>query len=341
MITATVPTGSTLSSDATGRVQISNFLNPPYFDSCSSGTDCTITYRSIASGLITSSKTVGATTGFWSALSMQAGQVSNFVITASSLKANNINLTYKVTFNTVPRVPAGSILYFTMSAVYPPLSSRDPVGACSCSLAGATCSIYSYGVVIKGFGALAANAAVAITITGVKNPAMVGGATGFNVSVLNAQGKTVINSSQGSLSIEAASTPAVYSFTLTPSTTSAQMAATYVLKATTSATLYRGTYITLTLPAGFTMPLGVTCVDLVGYEAYQYCQVGNSNSIVLKTPTFSVTILGIVNPPAATSAAGFSLTAVYDGATLAASDATSAAAVPAITALQRSSKRRK
>ena len=81
---------------------------------------------------------------------MAADQVSNFAVAASSPKANAINLKYVFTFNTVPRVPAGSTLSVNLPVAYPTLNARVPQGSCSCSLLGTACEIYSTGVRITG-----------------------------------------------------------------------------------------------------------------------------------------------------------------------------------------------
>jgi len=191
-------------------------------------------------------------------------------------------------------------------------------------------------VLITGFAALPVNTSIKVVVDGVKNPTTATGASGFTIFVQNSNSKTIIKSSHGNLNIDEADPVKSYKFTLAPESVSAQIATSYVLTATTEAIFYRGTYITLLLPAEFTMPKGVSCTNLVGYEAYQSCAVGNNNSIVIKTsdstsnsPTFSLTIRGIVNPVAASTSKGYgpiSLSAVYDGTLLAASDSTAASA---------------
>jgi hypothetical protein len=335
ILTATVPAGASIPASTTGKLVLANLLNPPYIDTCSSTDNCKIWYAPITTSTFKINQ-VGATNGFWTDLGLQPAQITSFTVTAPNLKAYAVNVRYTLGFSTAARVPISSAMYINFPSVYPQLSARDPVGSCTCELAAATCSIYSYGVLISGFAALPVNTAVKVVVDGVKNPTTASGASGFSILVQNINSKTIIKASLGTVPIEEPDSPKSYKFTLIPESISAQTATSYVLTATTEAAFYRGTYITLSLPADFTMPNGISCSNLKGYEVYQSCAVGNSNSVVIKTsdfgsnsPTFTVTLTGIMNPAAASSVKGYgpvTLSAVYDGTVLAVSDPTAASA---------------
>lgn len=215
---------------------------------------------------------------------MSAGQVSNFSVIALSQKANAINLKYVFSFKTVPRVPVGSTLSVVLPAAYPTLSARVPKGSCTCSLKKSVFEVYSTGVRITGLDALLANSVVNVIIMGINNPPQSGAAEGFRVIFTNSANKPVIDHHISFLqTILPADAPQPLTFTFVPSTVSAQMSSIYVLTTSSPAIFFKGTVVTLTLPADFSMPSGVHCTNLQTITAYQSCRVGNHNSVVMVT----------------------------------------------------------
>jgi len=309
--------GSTVPSSADYLV-LSNLLNPPYL---SKGN---INYWPIINGVNVYPHT--------SPSGVLAGQVSNIAITPSSLISNDVFVNYTVSFNTIPRISAGSSLYFNFPSNYPQLSSRDLPASCTTTLP-VPCDIYSYGIKIANVGPLNTNSPVSISILGVKNPPLAGGANGFQVLVKNANNNIVIDHTVLTvLTLKAPSAPPLMSLTLTSTSYTSQMAPFYTITMNSPAVLYRGTYVTLTLPSGFTMPTEVMCSDLYMMRAYLGCARGNGNTIVLRLSSqlkgsFGLSVLGILNPTLTSPDSNgaqifgpFIVTAVYDGTLLATTD---------------------
>lgn len=258
IITAQLPAKTTVPLNTDCYLEINNFLNPAYLDTCGNGKDCSISYGSNIDGNTVEAFSVGASNGFWQDLRITAGQVTSFTFTSQGSKASAINLTFGLSFSTVPRVPAGSSLFVTLPSTYPQLSLRSPAASCSTTLAGATCTIVGTSARLTGFAALPANTIVSITIRKAKNPAKAGTYSGFVVSAVNAAGKTIINHTQSNtVTIAPGDLIAPYDFTLVGSTPTSGVTTSYVLSTSTSTVLYSGTTITLSLPLTFPLPTGL------------------------------------------------------------------------------------